>query len=239
MIRADGLTLGYGQREIVSGLTFSYAPGEGPLGLCGPNGSGKSTFLKACLGLVPARSGSLSVFGRRPGRGFSPCLKRMAYLPQQSRAAGRAEGAIRLTVRELASSGREAVRGLFRPLERADRIKVDAALEKAGLSLVANQAVKELSGGQYQRVMIARALAMEPELLLLDEPSAHLDRESRAEIISIIEGVSLDPAVGLLLVSHDPGLLRLCPRLIAFEGGRGNEVPEGERERHVDEERDV
>jgi ABC-type Mn2+/Zn2+ transport system ATPase subunit len=239
MIRADALALGYGQRDIVSGLSFSYEPGEGPLGLCGPNGSGKSTFLKACLGFVPARSGSLSVFGRKPGRGFSACLKRMAYLPQQSRAAGRSEGAIRLSVRELASSGREAVRGLFRPLSRADRAKIAAALEKAGVSYLANQAVQELSGGQYQRVMIARALAMEPELLLLDEPSAHLDRESRAQIISIIEGISADPAVGLLLVSHDPGLLRLCPRLVAFEGGHGREVPEGERARHVDEERDV
>jgi ABC-type Mn2+/Zn2+ transport system ATPase subunit len=118
--------------------------------------------------------------------------------------------------------GREAQRGILRPLGDGDRQAVQAALVRCGVFDLKDRPVDELSGGQFQRVLLARALAPNPELLIMDEPSAHLDAASRKGILDVI--ADLSGKAGLLIVSHDRELLSLCSRFIHFEAGRAGEV---------------
>jgi len=218
LVAAEKFAAGYGRVPVVSGVTLSLSRGEGPVGLCGPNGGGKSTFLKSCLGMVRALGGTLAVLGGRPGE--SGRLRRAGYVPQS-----RPGGAFRMTAGELAATSLEAVRGPLRRLRAEDRAAIDAALDRCGVLDLKRRAANELSGGQYQRVLLARALASSPELLLLDEPSAHLDAASRARVIDVIRDLAAEGRTGLLVVSHDRELLGLCARFIHFEGGTAREVP--------------
>ncbi len=215
LVEAEGLALGYSGQAVISGLSLSLGAGEGPLALCGPNGAGKSTFLKACLGLLRPLSGELRVLGGSPGRPSG--LRRIGYVPQS-----RPGGGPRVTAGELAAMGREAQRGILRPLGDGDRQAVQAALVRCGVFDLKDRPVDELSGGQFQRVLLARALAPNPELLIMDEPSAHLDAASRKGILDVI--ADLSGKAGLLIVSHDRELLSLCSRFIHFEAGQAGEV---------------
>jgi zinc transport system ATP-binding protein len=218
LVAADSLALGYGKTTVLSSVSLSLERGEGPLALCGPNGGGKSTFLKACLGIVRPRSGSLRVLGARPGNPRT--LRRIGFVPRS-----RPGGGLRVTALELAAMGMEAVRGPLKKISAEDKLAVEAALERCDALDLRSRPADELSGGQYQRVLLARALAPEPELLLLDEPGAHLDAESRGRIISLIDGLAASGNVGLLVVSHDRDLLSSCSRFIHFEAGSARETP--------------
>ncbi len=235
LVQAQDLDYGYGRKRVISGLELSLEPGEGPLGLCGANGSGKSSFIKACLGLARIQGGRLRVLGRGPGSPFfSASLKGLAYIPQQGGAR-----AFRISLGELASSGREAMRGIGRRLTALDRSLIRESMERTGIAELAKRPVQELSGGEYQRGLLARALAMDPQLYFFDEPTTHLDKESRRDILRLIASLAAEGRKGLLIVSHDPGLLKLCRRLYVFESGRARLVPEAERAAWVDEERDA
>jgi ABC-type Mn2+/Zn2+ transport system ATPase subunit len=223
LLLARGLKLGYGGAAAVEGLDLSYGKREGALGLRGPNGSGKTSFLKACVGLLRPLDGSVSVLGTDSReRGFRSILHRVGYLPQH-----RHLGSLRMSARELAATGRDASRGIFRFARREDEKAADAALERLGLLSLADRAVQELSGGQYQRVLLARALAADPELILLDEPGSHLDGESREVVISLIREIAAEGKIGLVMVSHDKALLSLCSRFVDFKGS-GAPAPEEE-----------
>jgi ABC-type Mn2+/Zn2+ transport system ATPase subunit len=218
-IAARDLSLGYGRHKpVLERVSLAVETGE-CVGFCGPNGAGKSTFLKACLGLLRPAAGTLDVLGAPAAGGhFDRVLTRVGYVPQQ-----RPPGALPLDVREAVAMGRYGIAGLGRRLGAQDRRLVDAAVERAGLALVARCAVQEISGGQYQRVAIARALAMEPALLLFDEPTSNLDREGRAEVLDMIRGLAGDELT-LVVVSHDADLLGLCGRLYAFDAGAVHET---------------
>ena len=206
--------LGYEGRTVLADLNLKVGPGES-VGLHGPNGSGKSTLLKSLLGLILPAQGCLEVLGVRPGgRGFSSVLRRLGYLPQQ-RSAGR----LPLKVREAVAMGRYGSAGLGRPVGRGDWAKVDASLEFAGLAGQADRLVQELSGGQFQRAALARALVNDPELLLLDEPTLNLDREGRRALLELVEKLASDGGRSLLVASHDPELLGLCGRRLDFSAG--------------------
>lgn len=213
LVQAEGLGLAYGRHPVLTGVSLVFPPEARAIGLAGPNGSGKSTFLKACLGLVPLRTGVLSLFGERPGtRGFRDKLRLVGWAPQQ-----RGQGTLRLTVRELVELGRCAGAGMLRPLDAEDRAAVDQALELADVADLARQPTQELSGGQWQRASIARALVSQPRLLFLDEPTTHLDKESRRSVLALLESIA--DRVSLVVVSHDPGVLALCDRYFAFAAG--------------------
>jgi ABC-type Mn2+/Zn2+ transport system ATPase subunit len=216
LVEARGLELGYGDRVLLRVPSLALGDGQGRVvGFRGPNGAGKSTFLRACLGLHPTMSGELRLLGSRPGsRDFRSVLARVGYAPQ-----ARPPGRLRLTVAEAVELGRYGRIGRFRIAGAADRRAVGAALERAGVSDLAGKAVQELSGGQYQRVAVARALAAEPELLVLDEPGSHLDAEGRRAVVELVASVAREGAASMLLVSHDPELLALCDSMIEFRGG--------------------
>jgi ABC-type Mn2+/Zn2+ transport system ATPase subunit len=219
-VEAVGLELAYGSRTVLSGVSLRIDADRGVVGMAGPNGSGKSTLMKACLGLLPPKRGVVRVFGESPGsRRFPDALRLVGWAPQQ-----RAPGALRLTVRELTTIGRCAKAGLFRRLRGEDAEAVEEAMETAGVADLADRPTQELSGGQLQRASIARALASRPRLLLLDEPTTHLDKESRAAVTALLERLAADGRTAMAVVSHDAAVLALCGRFLAFSGGRVREA---------------
>lgn len=207
------------------GLTLAPAPGcppvlrdvslEVPLGcrtaLVGPNGSGKSTLLRAIAGLSPIAAGTLRIHGSpaAPGR------PEVALLGQRpALAAG-----FPCTVRRLALMGRIGRRRWLPFYSRGDRAAADAALDAVGLGDLADRLLHELSGGQLQRALIARALCQGATLLLLDEPYAGLDAGSRAALDRLVFGPAL-AGVTVILSTHDDADSAPFDRVLALGGGR-------------------
>jgi zinc transport system ATP-binding protein len=208
----DGCVL-LGGREVLHGIDVSVAEGEF-VAVLGANGSGKTTLVRTLVGLVPLSHGELRLFGTPLARfGDWP---RLGYVPQRL-AAG---GGVPATVREIVSSGRVGRSRRLRPLGRADRDAVDHALEDVGLVDRAGDAVATLSGGQQQRVLIARALAGEPEVLVLDEPTAGVDADSQDTLAGALGHLS-KMGGSVVLVAHELGpLAGLIDRAVVLGNGR-------------------
>lgn len=181
-------------------VDLEVSPGEF-VTLLGSNGSGKSTLVRAAVGLLPASRGSIELFGTPLAR-FRD-RRRLGYVPQRSGAAG----GVPATIREVVTSGRLAHRRLVGRATRADRAAVDRAIDQVGLSERSRSSWTELSGGQQQRVLIARALAAEPELLVMDEPTAGVDREHTEALASLLAEL-VGRGAAVLLVAHELGPMR-------------------------------
>jgi zinc transport system ATP-binding protein len=200
-------------RPVLRGIDLTVRSGDF-LALMGPNGSGKSTLVRALTGLLPLTTGSLQLFGT-PIDDFDDWC-RLGYVPQR---AGAGSG-VPASVWEIVASGRLGRRRLFRPLSKVDRAAIGDALEVVGLGHRAKDGIHRLSGGQQQRVLIARALAGEPEMLLLDEPTAGVDlTNQRALAASLHELGSRGSTV--VLVAHELGpLAPLVSRAVVMRDGR-------------------
>ncbi|MEE1938212.1 ATP-binding cassette domain-containing protein [Streptomyces sp. TRM 70361] len=210
-----GVTASLGGRQVLRGIDLEVARGE-VVALLGSNGSGKSTTVRAAVGQVPA-DGGLELFGT-PLRRFRD-WRRVGYVPQRSTAAA----GVPATVREVVSSGRLAGRWL-RPLGRGDRAAVHRALELVGLADRAGDPVEALSGGQHQRVLIARALTCEPDLLIMDEPLAGVDLLSQRVLAEALRD-QVARRVSVLLVLHELGpLAPLIDRSVVLHEGRVERV---------------
>ncbi|MFK4273809.1 metal ABC transporter ATP-binding protein [Streptomyces milbemycinicus] len=180
--------------------------------LLGANGSGKSTAVRSIVGQVPLTGGELTLFGI-PRRRFRDWA-RIGYVPQRTTAAS----GVPATVREVVSAGRLA-RRRFGPPRRADRAAVQRALELVGMADRVRDPVSALSGGQHQRVLIARALAGEPELLIMDEPMAGVDLASQ-EILAGTLREQVAAGATVLLVLHELGPLEpLIDRAVVLRDG--------------------
>ncbi|MEV0215006.1 metal ABC transporter ATP-binding protein [Micromonospora sp. NPDC050695] len=206
-------TVGYDGRPVLRDISLTVSAGE-VVALLGANGSGKSTLIRAVLGLVPLSAGSVTLFDR-PLRRFRQ-WERIGYVPQRLGAGG----GVPATVREVVASGRLARRGVLRPPGRADRAAVDAALRAVGLADRAADPVATLSGGQQQRTLIARALAGQPELLVLDEPTAGVDAGSQEAFASALRDFVAGGGT-VLLVAHELGPLRpvITRCVVVHQGG--------------------
>ncbi|MGN6129180.1 MAG: metal ABC transporter ATP-binding protein [Nocardioidaceae bacterium] len=202
-----------GGRPILRGIDLAVAPGE-VLAVLGPNGSGKSTLVRTMTGLVPTCRGQVRLFGTPLDR-FRD-WRRVGFVPQRvSVAAG-----VPATVREVVSAGRLSRRRPLRPMRRTDRAAVDQAIAAVGLTGRAGDSVATLSGGQQQRVLIARALAGEPDLVVLDEPTAGVDVVSQEQIAGILERL-IHQGATMLLVLHELGpLAPLITRTLVMRDGR-------------------
>lgn len=196
VIALRGATASLGARPVLRGIDLTVRRGE-VVALLGANGSGKSTTVRAAVGQVPLTGGELELFGT-PLRRFGG-WRRLGYVPQRSTAAG----GVPATVREVVSAGRLARTGL-KPLGRADREAVHRALALVGMADRARDSVNTLSGGQHQRVLIARALAGEPDLLLMDEPLAGVDLRSQQVLADALRE-QVAHGVSVLLVLHELG----------------------------------
>ncbi len=213
VIEAERLVVSYGERPVLHDVDLTVRPAE-VVAILGANGSGKSTLVRAVLGLVPLVLGRVRLFGT-PLRRFTG-WQRVGYVPQRLGAGS----GVPATVRELVSSGRLSRRGFLRPPRAADRRAVDAALAAVGLADRAGDPVGTLSGGQQQRTLIARALAGEPELLVLDEPTAGVDAASQEAFAGALRDFV---AVGgtVVLVAHELGVLQpLVTRAVVVHQGR-------------------
>jgi zinc transport system ATP-binding protein len=202
-----------GGREILHDVSVTVDSGEF-VAVLGANGSGKTTLVRALVGLVPLTAGTLEVFGTPLAR-FRE-WPRLGYVPQRL-AVG---GGVPATVREVVASGRVGRARRLRPLGRADHDAITHALEDVGLSHRAKDPVATLSGGQQQRVLIARALAGEPDVLVLDEPTAGVDADSQDTLAGALGHLSRQGG-SVVLVAHELGpLAGLIGRAIVMSGGR-------------------
>ncbi|MFF9395845.1 metal ABC transporter ATP-binding protein [Streptomyces griseoluteus] len=200
-----------GGRPVLRGIGLSVRPGE-VVALLGANGSGKSTAVRTAIGQVPATSGAVELFGT-PLRSFRDWA-RVGYVPQRTSAAG----GVPATVSEIVSSGRLA-RTRFGFFRKADREAVERALELVGMADRARDSVTALSGGQHQRVLIARALVSEPELLIMDEPMAGVDLASQ-EVLAATLREQVAAGATVLLVLHELGPLEpLIDRAVVLRDG--------------------
>ncbi len=188
-----GLWAGYGQRVILHDVTFQALAGE-IMGVIGANGSGKSTLFKAILGIVPPWRGEVRIFGQ-PSEG----ARRLAgYMPQIEQV----DWDFPVTVADVALMGRYGGLGLLRRPTRQDREAAEAALAQAGMADLRRRLIGELSGGQRRRVLLARALAGRPKLLLLDEPMAGLDAPAQHQFLDIVRSLKAQ-GVTVVMSTHD------------------------------------
>jgi ABC-type Mn2+/Zn2+ transport system ATPase subunit len=208
------LTVSYGERPAIERVSFSLPAGQ-LVGIIGPNGAGKTTLLKALLGLIPRASGSVSVAGTAATRRGGP----IAYVPQRDAINWRFPA----TVADVVLMGRYGRLGWLRRPGAADRAIARECLETVGMAEHAARPIAELSGGQQQRVFLARALAQQPEVLLLDEPISGVDMPTQDAILRTLAGLAAQGKT-LLITTHDlrcnmehfDALLALNRQLIAL-----------------------
>jgi len=181
--------------------------------LIGPNGAGKSTLLSIILGLTRPTSGGAKLFGEPIS---SANLRRVGYVPQTMQSSATAFPA---TVFETVLLGRIPRAGLFHRLGKHDYTKVEEALEFLEILNLRDRKLDQLSGGQLQRVLVAKALTMDPELLLLDEPTSGADMHSKTEFYELLKRINEEHGTTVLLSSHDVGTItNMVKRVVCING---------------------
>lgn len=211
-LRGVGFAYGAG-RPVLHEVDLAVETGEF-VAVAGPNGGGKTTLLRVLLGLERPDAGTVRLFGE-PSHGFSG-RSRLGYLAQRSQLVIDAPA----TVREVVSAGRVPLRGLLGGLRGSDRLAVAEAIARVGLTREADRPLTRLSGGQQQRAFIAKALAAEPLLLALDEPTSGVDTEAQEALAALLERLHQELGVTILYVSHEFGAVEaFVERLVLVRGG--------------------
>jgi len=227
IVAAEHVSFAYGDVPVLDGVSFRLTAGEF-VALAGPNGSGKSTLVRVLLGLLQPRSGSVRLFGSPPG--VLADRSRIGYVPQRPAIAG----LLPATVADVVAAGRLGHRTWWKRPTAGDRAAVDDALDAVGLSDLRRRRFAELSGGQQQRAFIAKALAVKPELLVLDEPTAGVDADSQRRFRDAVIAAR-DLGGTVLLVSHELGavaddldrILLVRHGVIAFDGAPAELASQG------------
>ncbi len=202
-----------GGQTVLRGVDLAVREGEF-VAVAGPNGGGKTTLVRVVLGLARPTAGTASLFGE-PAHRFSRRAT-LGYLAQRARTGTDAP----VTVRELVASGRLAAGGLLGPLRRRERAIVARAIADVGLAELADAPLATLSGGQEQRAFIAKALAGEPSLLVLDEPTTGVDADAQEAFAGLLASLQRDRRVTVLYVSHEFGAVEsVVDRLVLVRGG--------------------
>ena len=198
---------------VLKDVSLRIEPGEF-VAIAGPNGGGKTTLLRLALGLERPTAGRALLYGE-PATSFSR-RRLLGYLPQRAQLGTEAPA----TVREVVSAGRVAAARLVGRLRPSDRVLIDAAIERVGLTERADEPIRTLSGGMQQRAFIAKALAGEPSLLALDEPTTGVDAESQEALGELLAHLHSELGVTILYVSHEFGAVeRHVQRLVLVRGG--------------------
>ena len=187
IVRGQHLTLGYPHRVVVRDLSFEIHRGD-ILGIVGPNGCGKTTLLRSVLGLILPLQGNVE---------RDPALV-VSYIPQRDRL----DTMLPITALEVVLMGLTARAGVVRRTPASDRAAAQSALAQVDADALAPQLFRNLSGGQQQRVLLARALAAEPDVLVLDEPTAGMDIASEASIVALLRDLNRTRGVTILIVTH-------------------------------------
>jgi zinc transport system ATP-binding protein len=221
-IHIDNLSVYYGETPALTNVSLDVSQGEF-LGIIGPNGGGKSTLLKAILGLIPITRGSIQIYGQP----FEKNRAAVGYVPQYVTMDRR----FPISSFEVVLTGRlKPGLSLFAKYTKEDKKIAYQQLERVGIGHLANRQILELSGGEFQRLLIARALTVNPKLLLLDEPTASVDATSREQIYNLME--ELNKEMTIVLVTHD--LLAISSKVGKLACLNGNLVYHGEPELNED-----
>ncbi|GHV90331.1 ABC transporter ATP-binding protein [Spirochaetia bacterium] len=207
-LRFDGVSFSYGPVKVLENASFHIHQGEF-IALVGPNGSGKTTVLKLLLGLEKPGAGKIELFGLPGAQG----LDRVGYVPQQAPL----DKAFPISVRDVVRMGRLQP---LRSYAKGDRAAAEEALEQADIADLAERPFGQLSGGQRRRVLVARALAARPEILILDEPTANMDSESAERLFETLG--KLKGKTTILIVTHDMEFVSpLTDRALCMGGAEG------------------
>jgi iron complex transport system ATP-binding protein len=209
-----GLAIGYPDHTVGAGLDVELATGE-VLALLGPNGGGKTTLLKTLLGLLAPRAGEVRLDGRAlSARSMRERARLIAYVPQTHVAT------FAFPVETVVLMGRTAHGGLFRRPSANDRKVAAAVLEHLGIGALAQRPYTMISGGERQLVLLARALAQEPQFIVLDEPTASLDFGNQGKVMREIRALAAS-GHGVLFTTHDPNhALRAADRAYLLRDGK-------------------
>lgn len=217
VIEIEGAVVSYREDVALRGVSLSVSRGS-IVGIVGPNGAGKTTLLTLINGLGRIVKGKVRVLGHSLERGCPSGLRaRIGYVPQIQNIDPR----LPICARDVVMMGRYGHLGFFRRPKREDWELVDSLLERVKLSHLALRPIGHLSGGEQQRVAIARALAQEPEILLLDEPTASLDRQVKEEILDLVREFQDKGDHTTLMVTHELDMAaRFCDWVVLMKSGR-------------------
>ncbi|MFP4650705.1 MAG: ABC transporter ATP-binding protein [Desulfobacterales bacterium] len=214
-VKAEEISAGYGQEPVVRQVSFSVKSGECFI-IIGPNGSGKTTLMKIIAGLHRTDSGNIFIAGRP----LSSCrrsdlARKMAFVPQQVPMD------FPFMVRDVVLFGRSPHLGTFGLESEKDRTISDQAMEFTGVDHLADRRIDQLSGGERQRVFIARAICQEPQIMLLDEPTAALDISHQLRVMDLMEKMKSEKRITVIMVSHDVNLAAMyADTLLLINRGR-------------------
>ncbi len=215
LLEVQNITFGYGNKPLLYDVSLQVQRGE-RIGLLGPNGSGKTTLLRLISGLLSPQNGTVFLEGRTLQQwGRRSSAQRIAVVPQELHIP------FAFTVEHMVSLGRTPfVRPFLGSRTQHDQVVVQDALATADIASLADRIFNELSGGERQRVMIAMALAQEPSLLLLDEPTSHLDIKYQIETLELVQRLNKERGVTIIAAMHDLNLAsRYFNRLLLFQRG--------------------
>jgi zinc transport system ATP-binding protein len=216
VIELKNVSFSYQQDPVLKEISFKVMPGE-MIGIIGPNGGGKTTLLKLLMGFLHPSHGKIQIFGKTPKQS----LLKLAYVPQGLRF----DRQFPISVMELVLSGRLSRLPWYGIYSRDDIEAAHEALRKVGMLTFKEHSFGTLSGGQAQRALIARALVSEPQLLLLDEPTASVDSQAEADIYKILR--ELRETMTILMVTHDlRAAVDLVSRVLCVQGGVISMLPE-------------
>lgn len=211
----QGIEFAYASTTVLKDISFEAKPGE-MIGILGPNGSGKTTILKCMNRALKPKAGTVFVEGKEVAElSRKQIANEMGVVPQNSGVN------FPFTALEIVMMGRGPSLSKFRREDESDIQIVKEAMRAADVIHLAGRHMTELSGGEKQRVIIARALAQKPKILLLDEPTLHLDVNHQIEILELVHGLAEKEELTVIMVSHDLNLAaRYCDKLLLLQKGR-------------------
>lgn len=214
LVAATGVVAGYGTREVLHGCDLAVDAGE-VVAVVGPNGAGKSTIVRVLAGLVRPRDGEVTVGGRRLATlSRAEIAREVAVVPQAF------ETLFPFTVREIVALGRTARLDAFGRGSADDREAIARAISALDLESLADRPIDAISGGERQRVVLAMALAQETPVLLLDEPTVHLDPAHQLATMRLVGRLARERGLAVLAVVHDLNLAALADRIVVVADGR-------------------
>ena len=203
-VEFKNIYVNYNGLTVLEDVNFSIEPND-YLGIIGPNGGGKTTLLKAMLGLVKPSKGKVLIFGKPPAQ----ARPSIGYVPQYTTF----DRQYPINVWDVALMGRLSKTGIFRRYKPIDCELAGSALGRVGMQDLKKRQIGQLSGGQLQRVLIARALTSQPKILLLDEPTSSIDPESETGLYELLK--ELNQSMTIIMVSHDIGAISSHVKSIA------------------------
>lgn len=215
MLKVKDLNIGYAQKEILSGLNFSIGKGE-LIGLVGSNGIGKSTLLKTIIGSLKPLGGEISLNGRSLNSISQQELSKIISIVLTDKVGG-----FNLTVFDIVASGRIPYLNAFGQLKEEDINIVNESLETIGIKNISQNYFDELSDGQKQKVLIAKSLAQQTPVILMDEPTAFLDFESRLQLFQLLKQLVREQQKTVIVSSHDLDVLfRNVDKVLYLKGNK-------------------